>query len=181
MPRFGFGFVLCFGLVASALAQNAAKPVDHPAWTALAQLTGEWVGDGDGAPGQGSGAFRFTSELQGRVYVRKNFAEYPAAAGRAAFRHDDLLVVYRPEDGGAPRATYWDNEGHVIEYTVSVSEDRKTIVFVSAAADKQPRFRFTYEFTGKSAMKIRFEIAPPGAPEKFQRYIEAGAKKKVAE
>lgn len=144
-------------------------------WKAAQALVGEWVGEGGGQPGQASrGAFTFASDLQGAVLVRKNFAEYPASQNRPAFRHDDLTVVYRGV-GGAPHATYFDNEGHVIEYAVSAAADGSRIEWLSAPQAGQPRFRLTYTFTSPEALKLRFEIAPPDQPEKFSLYLEASA------
>ena len=141
-------------------------------------LVGEWVGDGGGQPGQASaGGFSFAPDLQGAVLVRKNFAEYPASKDRPAFRHDDLTIVTRGTAGNPPRATYYDNEGHVIEYTVSASPDGSRIEWVGSPQADRPRFRFTYIFTSPDALKLRFEIAPPGQPEKFSLYIEASARR----
>ena len=139
-------------------------------------LVGEWMGEGGGQPGQVSaGGFSFAPDLQGAVLVRKNSAEYPASKDRPAFRHDDLTIVSRGTAGNPPRATYFDNEGHVIDYSVSATADGSRIEWVGAPQAGQPRFRFTYIFTSTDTLKLRFEIAPPGQPEKFSLYIEASA------
>ena len=91
-------------------------------WGPAQFLVGNWAGEGGGQPGQGSGAFSFSPDLQGKVLVRKSFAEYPPANGRPASRHDDLTIVYRDETTHALRATYFDNEEHVIQYTVKPAE-----------------------------------------------------------
>jgi hypothetical protein len=141
-------------------------------------LVGEWVGEGGGRPGQASaGGFTFEPDLQGAVLVRRNFAEYPASKEHPSFRHDDLTVVRRGTTGNPPRATYFDNEGHVIEYMVSASPDGSRIEWVGAPQADQPRFRFTYILTAPDALKLRFEMAPPGQPEKFSLYIEASARR----
>src|SRR5215831_7558904 len=87
-------------------------------WAAYRFLLGEWVGEGDGKPGQGSGGFSFATELDGKVLVRKNRNHIPAANGRPAATHEDLLVVYRGTDGKRNKAIYFDNEDHVIQYDV---------------------------------------------------------------
>jgi hypothetical protein len=159
----------------SAPAQTADSSTGD-AWTAMQALVGEWMGEGGGQPGQVSaGGFSFAPDLQGAVLVRKNFAEYPASKDRPAFRHDDLTIVSRGTAGNPTRATYFDNEGHVIEYSVSATADGARIEWVSAPQAGQPRFRFTYIFTSPDTLKLRFEIAPPGQPEKFSLYIEASA------
>ena len=140
-------------------------------WGPAQFLVGNWAGEGGGQPGQGTGAFSFSPELQGKILVRKSFAEYPAANGRPASRHDDLLVVYRDEATHGLRATYFDSEGHVIRYAVRPAEG--TVVFVSDGAPSGPRFRMSYTSTGKDTLKFKFEIAAPGKD--FAPYIEAAA------
>jgi hypothetical protein len=141
-------------------------------------LIGEWVGEGGGQPGQGSGEFSFLPDLQGKVLVRKNRAEYPAVANRPAFVHEDLLVVYRGANGKRAHAMYFDSEDHVIKYSISASEDSKSLTFVSDPSPREPRFRLTYTKEADDRLGIKFEIAPPGKPDEFKSYIEAKARKK---
>lgn len=145
-------------------------------WNAFKFLLGEWVGEGTGSPGEGTGGFTFSLDLQNTVLVRKNYANYPATKDRPAFRHDDLMIVY--QEGGKTRATYFDNEQHVINYSVTVSSDSNSIVFVSDMVSSAPRFRLTNSKAGKGKIAITFEIAPPGKPDSFSRYIEATARRK---
>jgi len=116
-----------------------ASPADNAAgWGSVQYLVGDWTGEGGGGPGQGAGSFSFKPDLQGKILVRKNRAEYPAAKERAASVHDDLMVIYRDTPEAALRAIYFDSEGHTIRYEVQ---------------------------------------APPGKPEQFATYIEAGARR----
>jgi hypothetical protein len=139
---------------------------------------GEWVGEGTGAPGEGTGGFTFRLELQGRVLVRRNHADYPATKDRPDFSHEDLMVVYPSADGGATRAVYFDSEGHVIHYAATVSEPAKTWTFLSELEPSAPRYRLTYEEKSEGKLLIRFEIAPPDKPGAFQTYIQASAHRK---
>jgi len=154
-------------------AQESAKE-----WPGFEYLIGDWVGEGGGQPGQGTGGFTFLPDLQNHVLVRKSHATYPATKERPAFAHDDLTVVYRDSDDAPPRAVYFDSEGHVIHYSVTVSADRKTIEFVSEPTPSSPRYRLTYLMTGSGDLTLKFEIAPPGKPDSFSTYIEAKAKRK---
>jgi hypothetical protein len=170
----GFLAVLAILFAVSASTVNAG---DDP-WAMYRFLIGEWVGEGTGQPGQGTGEFSFLPDLQGKILVRKNRAGYPASGAQPAFSHEDLLVVYKGEDGKRAHAIYFDSEDHVIRYTVSVSEDRKSLTFVSDPSPKAPRFRLTYVSEEGDKLGIKFEIAPPGKPEGFRPYIEAKAKKR---
>jgi len=140
-------------------------------WGPAQFLAGHWTGEGTGQPGSGTGAFSFAPDLAGHVLVRKSFADYPAAGGKPAFRHDDLMMIYRDETSHALQAIYFDSEGHVIRYTVS--PDGPTLVFLSDGDASQMRYRMTYTLTGKDNLKFKFEIAPPAKD--FTTYIEAGA------
>jgi hypothetical protein len=164
------------GLSSFTLASGAEDKKGD--WGPLQFLVGDWVGEGGGSPGQGAGEFSFHPDLQGRILVRKNFADYPASKDRPAFRHDDLTIVYRESEGAPPRAIYFDNEGHVIRYSIAVSSETNTIEFVSDASPSAPRFRLTYSKTGGDTVGIKFEMAPPGKPDAFSTYIEAKAKRK---
>jgi hypothetical protein len=159
------------------LSLSSVRAGDDP-WAMYRFLIGEWVGEGSGEPGQGAGGFTFQPDLQGKVLVRKNWADYPAAGGRPAFKHEDLLVVYKGEEGKRSHAIYFDSEDHVIRYTVSASEEGKMLTFVSEPSPRAPRFRLTYRSEGEDKIGIKFEIAPPGKPEEFKPYIEAKARKK---
>ena len=108
--------------------------------------------------------------------MRRNHADYPATKDKQAYSHDDLMIVFRESDEsaeGALRAMYWDSEGHVIRYTVTMFGDR--IVFTSEPRRGAPQYRFTYMRQGADVLAIKFEIAPPGKG--FTTYIEATAKR----
>jgi len=145
-------------------------------WGPAQFLMGNWTGEGGGQPGQGGGAFSFAPDLQGKILVRKSFAEYPAANGRPAARHDDLMIVFRDDTTHALRATYFDSEEHVIQYSVKPVEGG--VIFVSDGAPSGPRFRMTYTSAGRDSVKIKFEIAPPG--KEFAVYLEGAAHREPA-
>ena len=146
-------------------------------WDVWQFLLGEWVGEGDGTPGQGSGGFTFAFDLDGKILVRKNYAEYPATNAKPAYRHDDLMIIYEAPEG-IFRANYFDSEGHVINYAIEFSADQKTTTFISDRLTAAPRFRFTYEKIDVEHLGIQFEIAPPGKPDDFSIYIQASAYRK---
>lgn len=154
------------------LAQSVDSSASDP-WKAMQSLVGQWDGALGGEAGQASnGSFNIAPDLQGHALVRRSFAEFPATKDRPAIRHDDLTIVYQGAQGTAPRATYYDSEGHVIEYTVLVSSGGRNIEWLGAIRPDEPRFRFTYVFTSPTTMNVRFEIAPPGQPAKFVTHVE---------
>ena len=164
-------FLLCGGTV--ALAQTPAPP-DDP-YAALRFLVGDWVADGPASAG--TGHFELAPDVQGNVLVRRNHAEYPAANGRPASNHDDLMVIYREGSPAVTRAIYFDNEGHVIRYAVD-SGTAGAVTFVSEVASGMPRFRLSYTKLPDGRLSGKFEIAPPGKPEEFKPYLEWQAKRK---
>ena len=158
-------------MVAAGLAYAEAPPN----WDRWQFLIGEWTGEGGGEPGQGAGGFSFKPDLDGRVLIRKNHSDYPAAKDKPAYHHEDLMIVY--PDGPTGHAIYFDNEGHVIHYGIEFSGDG-AIILTSAAQASAPRFRLTYTKLSADKVGIRFEIAPPGKPDAFAPYIQATARRK---
>lgn len=160
---------------ASLCAQQANETGDLNAWRFL---LGEWAAEGGGKPGQGSGTFSFNFDLQGKIVVRRNRADYPATKDRPAYSHEDLMVIY-PEPGGTlSRAIYFDNEGHVIQYSAQFAGDKKTVTLLSDPVPSAPRFRLTYTTGKDGALHIKFEIAPPNRLDSFSTYLEGVAHRK---
>ncbi len=145
-------------------------------WDGWQFLLGEWQGEGSGKPGEGTAVFSFYPDLQQNVLIRRNRVDYPAMDSQPAWFHEDLLIVYL--DQGQARAIYFDNEGHVIHYTVDGSEDQDSVIFVSESASMTPRFRLSYHKKPDQRLWITFEIAPPGEPDNFSVYTEGSAWRK---
>lgn len=176
---------LLIALIAFPQFANAGQKTNSAAqWEPFKFLIGDWMGEGTGKPGEASGGFSFQFDLQSKILVRRNYAEYPATAERAAFRHDDLMIIFEDPsnpaggDGSKFRAVYFDNEGHVINYRVSFADSGSTLSFVSDPAASQPRFKFTYRKTSESKMSFEFDIAPPGKPEEFSKYLSGDLRRK---
>ena len=116
-----------------------AKPASGAEWEALQFMQGKWVGEGTSELGQGSGYFSFEPDLLGKVWIRRNHSEYPGANNGPATVHEDIMIVYADSGGKATRAFYSDTEGHTIQYSVSVSEDGKTLTFLGELEATRPR------------------------------------------
>jgi hypothetical protein len=137
-------------------------------------LIGVWNASGGGTPGGASGTAEFSEGLAGRIIVRKSFAEYPPSAGKAGYRHEDLMVVYVNSDSTV-RAEYFDNEGHVIRYAVH-SPAPGSAVFLSAATAAEPRYRLSYSLSSDGTLNGTFEVAPPGHADAFATYLTWSSK-----
>lgn len=154
-----------------------SQPAQKPNWDGFKFLIGDWVGEGIGAPGEASGTITFYLALDDQILVRKNHTEYPAVNGRPAFTHDDVTIHYH--ENNSVRAIYFDNEGHTIHYSAAFTPDSSALILISGANQSAPRFRFTYQKMEDEKLKVIFEIAPPGKPEEFTKYVEGIVKKKI--
>jgi hypothetical protein len=151
-------------------------PAQQETWADFRFLMGTWVSVGETA--EGSGGFTLEPDLQGKVLVRRNEADLPATKDRPAAKHEDLMVIYRVPGVEQIGASYYDNEDHVIQYTVSSLPEKKGLVFTSEAGPSAPRFRLTYTKGAEDTVFIKFEFAPPGKPDEFKTYLEGAARRK---
>ena len=155
------------------LAAVAALPAQaNDSWKKLDFLVGDWVGFAgpkDSPLGPGQGAYSFAPEVNGKILVRRNNAQYDSGV-----RHDDLMVIYRDTPEDAPRAIYFDSEGHVIRYKLAFPEANR-VVFESDGSQPGPRYRLTYWMDG-TALNGQFEVGAPG--KEYQAYLKWTSKKK---
>jgi hypothetical protein len=163
------GFLLSFGMAGPAWA-------DEDPWADFRFLIGTWISDNK--PEDGSCRFSLEAELGVKVLVRRNTAELPAAKGRPAGKHEDLVIIYRATGGKQFRASYFDNEGHVIQYAITPLPDKNGLVFLSDADPAGPRFRLTYTKGESDKVAVKFEIAPSGKAKEFHTYLEGSVRRK---
>lgn len=157
-------------LISSQLLSGQPTKTNFDKWD---YLIGEWVGEGNGQPGQGEGSFSFQTELDGKILVRKNHTVFPETANVAAKIHDDLLIVYQGNPGGSQEAIYFDNEGNTIKYKMSFTEN--SIILTSEKSANSPRFRLSYIKIDDKTVNITFEMASPDSPESFKTYLSGKA------
>jgi hypothetical protein len=151
----------------AAVARGTAASSEGKLGTQWGILAGEWTSDATAGSGSGHCAFRF--ELGGHILVRTNHAELPAAGSRPAGVHDDFMVVYPGKGEAQAQANYWDNEGHVIEYSANWSADGTTLEFLSKPG-AGPQFRLIYKKLDADTLNVSFEMAPPGQAGAFKPY-----------
>ncbi len=171
-------FLLAWVLVLlSAVAPAAQTAAQNPGpdWSAFQFVLGEWFGEAGGEPGQGTGSFRFASELQGRILVRHSRTVFPGSQNQPALVHDDLLIVYQEKEG--TKAVYWDNEGHVIRYEVTVGTDG-SLSFISPRVPGAPRQRLTYRLLPDGRLSTSFALASPDKPDEFKVHVEGISRRK---
>jgi len=165
-----WNLILCSTLLAW-LRPSAASGADSagsagfgPKWK---EFIGEWQGENASGVKIGTCGFRF--DLSEHVIVRNNHAELPAANGGRAAVHDDLMVIYPGPSAEKASAIYFDNEGHVIEYTALWSAEGNELTFLSKPGPG-PRFRLVYKKLATEVWAVNFEISPPGQSDAFKPY-----------
>jgi hypothetical protein len=172
--QFVLSILTVFLLSGLSFPQVNKKNIDWKQWHFI---IGEWVGEGGGKAGQSTGSFSFDFDLQKRILVRKSNANYPAATDKPAYAHNDLMVIYK-EPSNSTEAIYFDNEGHVIKYSVKFSDDQNSIIFLSIPQPGEPIYRLTYVKINNQKLNIKFETAQPETPGSFSTYLEATAHRK---
>ena len=159
-------------LIALSLAGgDRARSDSLDPWKALTFLEGTWGARSQAgtAAAQAGGTYTFNFELKHHVLARHSMSA--ACKGPEAFdcQHGDLLYVYQEGEGQPLKAIYFDNEGHVIRYTVSTPEPN-TAIFLSDAATAAPQFQLVYQLK-KAVMSGKFQMKMPGQTE-WNSYLE---------
>jgi len=140
-------------------------------WDKWDNLFGNWTGKGNGEPGSGGGTFTFSPDLDNNIIVRKSHSEFPATENQSAVIHDDLMIIYFDVTKNTTRAIYFDNESHMINY--SVFYENNSIIMVSEKTQGTPVFRLTYTIIDKENIKTQFEISQDG--DNFFVYLEGNS------
>jgi hypothetical protein len=142
---------------AAAAPTAAAPPAAGPDWEPMRGLLGTWQGNDPAR--HTTGRFTLAPDLGGKILVRRNVDDTPQG------RHEDLMIVFRTP--GGLRASYYDNEGHVISYAITATADRVELISDDVAG--APRFKLSYDIHGADELAIDFAIAMPGSTE-FKHY-----------
>ena len=84
------------------------------------------------------------------------------------------MIVYPARNGSSFKANYFDNESHVINYTITFTHN--SIILLSDNTTDAPVFRLTYTLLEKNIIGTKFEMSMDG--QVFTTYIEGKSKKK---
>ena len=163
-------FLSCLTL--QAQETNVTDP-----WAPFQFLLGKWSGIGSGHPGEViNGSTSFSFDLGKRIILRKNKAEYPPEAGGTSnVVHEDLMIIYSKPTDSKFHAVYFDNEGHVFNYTVTVLTNPPGLVFDSIGTSDGMRYRLFHKLGEKGTLITEFLIAPPGGD--YKMYVRGLLKK----
>jgi len=167
-------FLLALLLAPFSFAQSPAKP---DPWAGLRFLAGSWEARtaGGTAGAEAIGVYSFEWELAGHLLARHSTGS--ACKGPQDFDclHRDLLYIYPEGPAGALQAIYFDNEGHVIHYSVSAPQPG-TAIFLSDPAQPGPQFRLRYQLA-EGTMTGQFALRMPGQTD-FHSYLEWSGRQK---
>jgi hypothetical protein len=159
--------------VASAQTSSDSDPLKQ-----LSFLEGTWEAatQGGSAGANASADYTFVRELKGHILARHSRSASDCK-GPASYDcdHSDLFYVYPADDHQSLKAIYFDNEGHVIHYDVSLP-DANTAIFSSDANSKGPQFRLVYELKS-GVMSGKFQFRAPGQAD-FKSYLEWSGKRR---
>lgn len=157
------------GLLIGAYALSAQPPLERVSF-----LVGAWTTDTDTELGHATALSTFALELDRQILTRRGSTKYTSGK-LAGQQHDDLLIVYREGPDHGLKAIYFDAEGHVIRYNVTIPEP-DTAVFDSDPARPGPRYRLTHKVTGRQ-METKFEVAAPGKSD-YRTYVSGVSTRK---
>lgn len=159
--------IALFGCYINSVAQKTDT------WDKWKTLEGEWIGEGNGQPGEGEGSFSFHLDLNQKILVRKSHSEYVSKENNSNTIHDDLMIVYPDFTGEPSKAIFFDNEGHIINY--SITYFKNAIILTSEKKPNIPVFRLTYDLINEQTCNIKFEMSHDSM--NFTTFIEGKSKK----
>jgi hypothetical protein len=180
VPCLGIWICVAALISGSAPAQTAASPEKAAKVGAettdpfqrLSFLIGTWDAKTVNTPAViARGTYTFQLELKKHILVRHSAPDSAACKGPSDFDcgHGDLLYIYVDAPGQPLHAIYFDNEGHVIHYTVTAPA-ATTAEFLSDPAQPGPQFRLFYELNG-AVMSGKFQMRMPDQQD-WRSYLE---------
>jgi hypothetical protein len=159
-------FLLLTTLPILLSAQNNVKP---DVWKPFRFFEGNWEGTGqvENKPGNYMRSYQFI--YNGKfIEIRNKSVFQPTANNSAGEVHEDLGYISYDKSRKAFVLRQFHIEGFVNQYVLdSISDDGKTIVFVTEAIENIPtgwRAKETYTLSGENEFTETFELAAPNQP-----------------
>lgn len=186
--QFALLALLCALLCASRAAPSAvqtAVPPDSPKrtdpWQAVRMLLGSWEGDARGEPGSGKSERDYRLTLNDRfVQISAKTAYPPQEKNPKGEVHEDVGFISYDKAAQKLVLRQFHIEGFVNHYVLdSISEDGRTIVFVTVGIENIPsgwRGRETYQIVSENEFVETFALAEPGKD--FATYSETRFRRK---
>ena len=180
--------LLLGGIVFAALAAQtrAANPAPDQAkapdpWQPVRGLLGSWEGDAKGEPGSGKCEREYRLTLKDKFILVTSKSTYPPQEKNPKGEvHEDTGFVSYDKAARKLVLRQFHVEGFVNHYVLDgVSEDGRTVVFVTVAIENIPagwRGRETYTFVSEDEFVETFALAEPGKD--FATYSETRFRRK---
>lgn len=149
-------------------------------WMLFKPFVGQWTGESEGQPGKGKYERSYEVILSKRFIEVKNKSSYPPSQNHPNGEvHEDRGFISYDKGRKTFMLRQFHIEGFVIQYKIeSISEDKKTIVFISESIENIPngyRARETYNIVSENEIIETFELAAPG--KEFETYSKAVLRK----
>lgn len=155
--------LLIFCVPLLTVGQNTRK---DSVWLPLKSFIGQWAGEGGGEPGKGLYERTYQFILNKNFIEIKNKSTYtPTDKNPAGEVHEDIGYFSYDKTLKKFKLRQFHIEGFINEFVLdSISADKKTMVFVSAAIENIPkgfRARETYLLKSENEIEEIFELAEP--------------------
>ena len=169
-------------VILTTLGSQSVQPNEKPdPWKPLRVFIGKWEGEVRGDPGHGKAEREYAFILNDRFIHVRNKSIYPAQEKNAKGEtHED--IGFFSYDKGAKRLMLrqFHIEGFINQFALdTISEDDRTIVFVSSAIENIApgwRARETYRILGADEFIETFAMAEPNHD--FSTYSETRFRRK---
>lgn len=161
-------FIAFLFIPAMLLAQDADQKSDtKDVWEPLRFFVGEWTGDISGMPGEGTGERSYQFIMDGTYLEFHNKGTFePQEKNPKGEVHLDQGMFSYDKARGKFVVRQYHSEGFYNQYLIdSISEDNKTMVFVTESIENgPPGMRARYRITIDSPTEFTeiFELAFPG-------------------
>jgi hypothetical protein len=157
------------------IAGSAQPTRQDTIWQPLQLFLGSWRGKGGGAPGIGEYNRTYRFVLKKKYIEVKNMSTYPPSDKYPGGEvHEDYGYISYDRMRRTFVLRQFHIEGFVNQYRAdSLSEDGKTIVFVSEGIENIPagwRAKETYRILNDNQIQETFELAEPN--KEFHIYTE---------